>query len=182
MLPVGLLVIVILCTMRVGTAHGQPAGAATKESPPATEARDRFHSLRAVAKRSVDEGRLEEAAAYARELLALAPTFAKDWDFGGAVHDGHLVLGRVALRRKDVESARAHLLQAGQTPGGPGLNTFGPNMSLAKDLLERGERSVVLEYFARCRKFWTMGGKDLDRWADDVARGQMPDFGPNLVY
>jgi len=27
-------------------------------------------------------------------------------------------------------------------------------MTLAKDLLEKGERDVVLEYFMLCRKFW----------------------------
>jgi len=31
---------------------------------------------------------------------------------------------------------------------------FGPNVSLAKDLIEKGERDTVVEYFEACRKFW----------------------------
>jgi len=35
-------------------------------------------------------------------------------------------------------------------------NSFGPNVSLAKDLLEKGERDTVVEYFEACKKFWKM--------------------------
>ena len=55
-------------------------------------------------------------------------------------------------------------------------------MSLAKDLLEKGERDVVLEYFEACRKFWKMGEDDLDKWSKEVKAGTIPDFGANLVY
>ena len=55
-------------------------------------------------------------------------------------------------------------------------------MILAKDLLEKGERETVLEYFSLCRKFWTMGKKSLDEWTQAVKDGQVPNFGPNLLY
>ena len=55
-------------------------------------------------------------------------------------------------------------------------------MSLAKDLLEKGEKETVLQYFDLCRKFWSMGGDKLDQWTKDVKAGQTPDFGANLVY
>ena len=57
---------------------------------------------------------------------------------------------------------------------------YGPNMSLAKDLLEKGERQVVLDYFALCRRFWNYGR--LDDWSQQVKEGKIPDFGANLVY
>jgi hypothetical protein len=55
-------------------------------------------------------------------------------------------------------------------------------MRLAKDLLEKGERDVVLEYFALCRRFWKSGADDLDTWTADVQAGRLPAFGANLVY
>jgi hypothetical protein len=74
------------------------------------------------------------------------------------------------------------LLAAGNSPGSPQLNSFGPNMSLAKDLLENGDRETVLQYFEFCRKFWSMGQDKLNQWAENVKAGRMPDFGANLVF
>ncbi len=51
---------------------------------------------------------------------------------------------------------KKYLIAAGKSPGSPQMDSFGPNMTLAKDLLEKGERDAVLEYFMRCRKFWKM--------------------------
>ena len=62
------------------------------------------------------------------------------------------------------------------------MNSFGPNMSLARDLLEKGERETVLQYFELCRKFWKMGQRNLDQWTEDVKAGRTPEFGANLVY
>ena len=62
------------------------------------------------------------------------------------------------------------------------MDTFGPNMSLARDLLEQGEKGVVLEYFELCRNFWKMHRGRLDAWATTVNDGGMPDFGGNLLY
>ena len=73
-----------------------------------------------------------------------------------AEDDGHMVLGRVALKRGDVETAKRELLLAGATPGSPQLDSFGPNMSLAKDLLEKKQADTVIEYFALCVKFWKL--------------------------
>jgi membrane protease YdiL (CAAX protease family) len=51
-----------------------------------------------------------------------------------------------------------------------------------KQLMEQGEKSVVLEYFSECRAFWKMGAAKLDSWAASVQRGEVPKFGPNLLY
>ena len=55
-------------------------------------------------------------------------------------------------------------------------------MSLAKELLEEGERSTVLKYFELCRIFWKTHDKDLNEWKDLVAKGKIPNFGANLDY
>jgi hypothetical protein len=139
--------------------------------------------LSGLAKAAFDAGDFAQADSYARELLADAAELPKDWNNGNAVFFGNMVAGRVALRRDhDTELAKSSLLAAGGTEGSPNLNSFGPNMSLAKDLLEAGERDTVLEYFTLCRSFWTMGTQKLDNWSATVKGGGMPDFGANLVY
>jgi hypothetical protein len=55
-------------------------------------------------------------------------------------------------------------------------------MRLARDLLRVGQRDVVLEYLALCRRFWEMGTEHLDAWAADIAQEREPQFGPNLAY
>jgi hypothetical protein len=97
------------------------------------------------------------------------------------VHDANVVLGRIAAEEGRLEEAKRHLLEAGRSAGSPVLGSFGPNMGLAKDLLERGEQATVLEYFELCRKFWSNHGK-LDEWRKDVEAGRIPEFGGNLIY
>lgn len=107
---------------------------------------------------------------------------ADDWNFGNAVHKGNLTLGRVALRAGDIEAAKKFLLEAGRAPGSPQLNSFGPNMTLAKELLEKGEHDAVLEYFQLCAAFWEMDRGRLREWSPLVEKGVIPDFGANLLY
>lgn len=116
------------------------------------------------------------------ELLKEAPQYVRDWNYGNAVHKGNLALGRLALRDGDLKSARRYLLEAGKTPGSPQLDSFGPNMLLAHELFARGERTAILQYFDLCRRFWQMGGEDLDKWTAQVKAGTPPDFGANLLY
>lgn len=62
------------------------------------------------------------------------------------------------------------------------MNSFGPNMQLAKALLKKDERDVVLEYFQRCGTFWKMGETRLAAWTESVKKGEIPEFGANLEY
>lgn len=156
--------------------------AASEKLAKATTDQDRFYALNDAAKQSFIVGKTEDARAYSSNLLALLPKFPNDWNYGNAVQDANLVLGRIALREGRLEEAKRYLLEAGKSPGSPQMDTFGPNMSLAKDLLEKGERDAVLEYFALCRKFWQMDNGALNRWSQDVKAGKVPDFGANLVY
>jgi hypothetical protein len=143
---------------------------------------DRFHALSEAALQSFELGRLEEAAGHARTLLELAVDSRDDWNYGNAVHDGNVVLGRLALKEGRVSEAKERLAEAGRTPGSPQLNTFGPNMSLARDLLEAGEREAVLAYLEDSRSFWEYDDGELDLWIESIRAGRMPDFGANLEY
>jgi len=145
--------------------------------------------LSQLAKAAYDAGQLEAAEGYAKELLA---KYSDPKGYSGpkgtsgsgeAVFIGNMVLGRVALRRnQDIPEAKNRLLASAYTVGSPALNSFGPNMSLAKELLEKGERDTVLEFFTRCRTFWTMGQNKLDDWTATVKGGGIPDFRANLLY
>ena len=137
----------------------------------------RYYALGDAARVQLKRGNLEEAKALADELLLTAASMPPDWNYGNAVHDAHIALGYLALERDDAEAAAKHLLAAGQTPGSPQLDTFGPNMSLARALLQRGVRAPVLEYLELCRRFWKHAGKRLDQWKKAVEVDQMPDFG-----
>jgi len=144
----------------------------------------RFLSLRGVAARALERGDQDRAARLARELLTLAEEYRTDWNYGNAIHHGHLLLGRVALVRGDLSAAGAELLEAGRTPGSPQLNSFGPNMALARELLQKGQTAPVREYFSLCRRFWMPQFADakLKEWESDLTAGREPRFGPHLVY
>ena len=131
-----------------------------------------------TAARTCDGARLAAAEVSAKELLRIEPGFTFDWNYGNAIHYGNLALGRLALRRGDPREAKRSLLKAGQTPGSPQLNDYGPDMTLARELLERHEEVAVLQYFALCNRFWKNETRNcIGTWADEVRAGQIPDFG-----
>ena len=155
---------------------------ATKTLASASGEADKFYALNDAAKESFEVGKIEDAQKYSKTLLMLAPKFQGDWNYGNAIHDGNLVLGRIAVREGRTEEAKKCLLAAGKSPGSPQMNSFGPNMSLAKDLLEKSERDTVLQYFDLCRNFWKMDDGKLDDWSNEVREGKIPQFCANLVY
>jgi tetratricopeptide (TPR) repeat protein len=135
-----------------------------------------------LAKNAYEAGEMEKAKKYAGELLKTGTKDPQDWNYGNAIHHANNVLGRIALQAGQIPQADDYLLKAGDTPGSPQLDSFGPNMCLAKELLEAGQKDAVLQYFAACRKFWKMGGKQLDDWTALVKDGKVPEFGANLMY
>ena len=141
-----------------------------------------FYKLVDLAKAAFSSGDDSAARSLAEELLSTAEQFRKDWNYGNAIHHGNVILGRLALKKGNLIEAKDHLKKAGGTPGSPQLNSFGPNMLLAKELLEKGERDAVIEYFEQCKAFWKLGRESLDQWTSDVKAGRTPKFGPNLVY
>jgi len=107
-----------------GCAHSRPTSqerpnSAAAELTPTKADEARFYQLGTLAKQSVAQGNMGEARAYANELLALLPKFPKNWNYGNAVQDGNLVLGRIAVQEGRLEDAKRYLLQAGKSPGSP---------------------------------------------------------------
>jgi hypothetical protein len=135
------------------------------------------HIYQHLADAALASGEMAKAGAYAEKLLACVTPEQDRWNYGNAVYDAHTILGRVALGRGDVRGAERHLLEAGRTPGSPQLNSFGPNLILADQLLERGSSEVVLEFLDLCGKFWSSGERELAQWSQEIRDGKEPDFG-----
>jgi len=141
----------------------------------------RSYLLDDLAKTAFEVGETNKARLYAEKMLQEAPLQQKGWNRGNDIFFGNLILGRLALKAGDVEQAKHYLVEAGKTSGSPQLNSFGPNMTLAKELLEKGQTEVVLEYFDLCAKFWRYQPR-LTEWTTTVKQGAIPDFGANLDY
>ena len=135
-----------------------------------------------AAKAAVEAGEPKKAEKFATELLEIASRHTGEEKYGPAVHDGNMILGRLALRQGNIQEAKAYLIKAGHTLGGGTLTSFGPSMSLAKELLERGERESVIEYLELCKKFWGYKKDLLERWIQTIKSGGTPQFGGNLIY
>jgi hypothetical protein len=176
------------------------AGAQTSDA----EAYDKYLKLTRSAPAAYRAGDKRAAAAQANELLEMATTYRKDWNYGNAVHSAHLVLGRIAADAGRMGEAKRHLMESVTSlpytfesiktepweepfpkrpyKASPQMDTFGPDMSFAHFLLEKGEKEAVLKYLDLCGRFWKMGEERLDLWRKQINDGEVPDFGPNMVY
>jgi hypothetical protein len=130
--------------------------------------------------------RIKEARALAEAVLAA--NTVNDWNYGNIIYDMHSLLGRIALREGDVAAAKRHLEESGKTPGSPQLDSFGPDFVLAGELLQKGERDVVLEHLDKIAVFWANPDrnpsgsslplehqKEIEKWKQTIRAGQIPD-------
>jgi tetratricopeptide (TPR) repeat protein len=143
---------------------------------------ERRFVLPQAAQAAFEAGDYEKAISWSREMLSMADQPTHGEDFGDEVHYGNIVLGRIALQHGDVAAAGSYLAKAGLTDGNPHLDTFGPNMMLAKELLQKGDDKPVLAYLESCSRFWKEDDGKLAKWRSDITDGKTPDFGANLNY
>ena len=126
-------------------------------------------------------GHTEETEGYAQALLLIEHRHPMPDDGTNRVHVAHTLMGLIALGRNNLPVAKESLLSsAKEAQKTATIGTFGPNMRLAKELLNRGENGTVIQYLKLCERFWT---KDtLKTWQQEIERGQAPDFSANLSY
>jgi hypothetical protein len=146
-----------------------------------------------AAKAALEAGENKKARDYAVEsiqsadsMVARLAKFSQDAprsDFAVPIADfyGNFVLGRLAILDGDIRSAERYLLASGKTAGDPGLNSFGPNMSLALELLKHGDaqsRQAVIQFLDEIKAFWNVGPDKppLDKWEAQIAAGETPVF------
>ena len=177
------------CAIYQGSARAEKAATPQEEilsnlekSLP-SEPKERFFKLSEVAAAAFDAGDYDKAETYANELLSAASNYRTNWNYGNAVYSGNLILGRVALKRdNNVSQAESYLLAAGKTPGSPQLDSFGPSMTLTKEMLLAGERDAVVDFLDECGNFWKTGADTLSDWKKTIRNGDTPNFGSNLNY
>jgi hypothetical protein len=105
------------------------------------------------AKSAINANNTKAATKYALQMLK-ENTDRKVWYYGNVFHEAHQILGLAALKEGRTSEAKKQLIEAGKTPGSPQIDTFGPNMVLAQQLLLKGEKQVVIEYLDLVAKFW----------------------------
>jgi hypothetical protein len=143
--------------------------------------------LGAHARALFNAGATREAGEAAREWLS-ENTDTDAWYFGNVIHDANLLLGRIALSANSPDQAGQFLLRSADTPGSPQLNSFGPNLILARELVEAGQTEIVLRYLDRIAEFWghpyRVNGEGppegrnaevIEVWKATIADGRIPD-------
>lgn len=177
--------------LKLGACHAQLGARTREDQDPVAAARTAVRHLRAawdltpederaalavhgkpltmvLATALFDAGEPDPAREFAR--LALA----REKRSGDLVYRMNVLLGRIALAAGDVDGAVRHLLAASETTGSPVLGSFGPKMTLARELLAAGRRAEVIEFLERCRRFWHSGGEKLDAWIRAIGEGRDP--------
>lgn len=94
-----------------------------------------------------------------------------------SIHQVNVTLGKVALAEGDLQSAVRHLAASVEIPRDPSLlSVSGPDMTLARALLEKGEKQAVLDFLAECDQFSLSNHAEdlLQEWKDAIAEGRKP--------
>ncbi len=136
----------------------------------AVGADDKFYLLDDLTKAAFQCGSLAKAAGYATELLTAARKQRANWNYGNAIHHGNTYLGRIALLDGKLKNALLHLRASLKHKGSPQLNSFGPPMELAQEILAAGSTDAVLDYLKGCKAFWKHDCGALDLWRDEIRR------------
>lgn len=147
---------------------------------------DMLHSLMAETAMEIamEMGELELSKQIAEEML-VNNNDRNSWNYGNVIHKANTLLGRIALSDDNLENAKIYLIRSGNTPGSPQLNSFGPSFILARALLEKGEKDVVLEYLNLVAVFWANPNRnskrsaqdhaeELLKWKHDILEGKIP--------
>lgn len=143
----------------------------------------KVHDLSFMTIAAYVSGDSEKAAKFALDIKKDVEdlTFASASTANRAIHTSNTILGLIALDGDKVSEAGAFLIASGSLKGSsPSLKVSGPNMLLAKRLLERGEKDTVIKYLDLCGSLWERDNGSLQMWKAQIKNGEIPDFGAQL--
>ena len=144
-----------------------------------------------IAFAAMGAGEFDKAKQMANELLKNnSDTFSLN--YGNTIHKSNTTLGRVALRENNLEKAKEYLIKSVAGITSPQLSSFGPSYILAKELLELGEKDIVLQYLDLVANIWAnpervetsdtrrMAANQrkialLNTWKKGIKSGEIPD-------
>ena len=123
---------------------------------------------------ALEAGEMVRAKGYANWLLRWGWNSVANarlaWDAGQCIHRGNIVLGKIALHCGDVETAKLHLTEAGRAPWAVSKYQR-PDMTLARNLVELGQRATVIEYLRLCKSIWEDNGNAIPEWIRSLEEG-----------
>ncbi len=136
-------------------------------------------------------GDYKKAKQMANELL-INNVDTLSFNYGNTIHNANTLLGRIALMEDDIKLAKEYLIKSGECPTSPQLSSFGPSYVLARELLERGEKEIVLDYLDLISNLWADPKKNdssdskmmtgnqrksemLKKWKEEIISGKIPD-------
>lgn len=135
-----------------------------------------FYSLDEQITAAYKENNFDKVKDLAKENLELAAVYRCNWNYGNAIHDTNRALGLISLKTGDIEGAAGYLIKAGKSTGSPQLNTFGPELDLANELLKLGKVEAVKTYLKDIKSFWEMDNGKLDEWLAQIDKGEKPEL------
>ncbi|HEY0665868.1 MAG TPA: hypothetical protein VGD24_07370 [Gallionella sp.] len=136
----------------------------------------RFYSLGDDVTAAYMANNFARAKVLASEYAELASIYRCNWNYGNAIHDVNRVLGLISLSAGEIDAAAEYLIKAGKSTGSPQLNTFGPELDLANQLLQRGKVDSVKTYLVEIKSFWEMNNGQVDTWLADIEKGGKPEL------
>ena len=127
-------------------------------------------------------GRANRAIELAERALEILEPHEDNWNHDNIVHHSNAVIGLAYVKKGLFADASEYLLLASEIGGSPQLDSFGPSMKLAQELLSEGYESTVILYLRRCLEFWNheAATESITQWIDDIQNGDEPHFGKQL--
>lgn len=146
----------------------------------------RMFLLKKLPQAAFELNRYDEARSLATELILDFGQSASAYGYDDAAHIGNIILGRVALKQKDINAAKEYLLIAIRAPLRREKSWLGEiDTTLAKELLEAGEKETVIEYLKLCeglsnltteKKLFENQSTKLKLWQEQIRQGKTPTF------
>jgi len=126
----------------------------------------------------------KDAEPAARELLQLAAANPTDPEYGNAIFFANQALGEAALQRNDKNAAVRFFRASMEAPVTDLLRHRPIDVTLARNLVDWGERSAVAEFLEHCAKFNQVSPEfyQLSAWAAQIRAGKNPDLVPYHSY
>ena len=117
-----------------------------------------------------DAGDDQAAERDAGQVLASAPKNAN------AYNAAQTILGRIAASKGDLNEAKARLIASITMPASLKNANFEPNMTLAQDLYDAGQKDAVLEFLEASRIVWKGERGRIDRMISFVKKAPSVDL------
>lgn len=97
---------------------------------------------------------------------------------GDPAHQANIARGWLSLKEGDEESAIGYLLEAADNSGSAVLGSFGPDVTLIRELYRRGFNDAILEYLKRSESFWKIDSAKKYRrvWRKMIENGCLIQF------